>query len=289
MTRGTVSRYERVLGSFVRFAMARGVRTIGRVDARLCLAFAVAPIRGRGTPSASTSRFRLTVVRDACLGWFEAGVIQGDPTIGLRIVQPQRVLCPAPLTPPEVRRLRSSRRVGPRDFRGPAAVELALLGATHLEVAAAVVGDLDGPNATMRIGSGIDVARCGQLDAFSMITFRARMAALQRECRRSKPPWLSQAAPLALARPLATYPAESIAPGVSSTIARALRRAGVDRPGLRPRSLREYAANRCYALSGRVEDVALELGLSSVDVAHSFIDPGWQDRWAGEMVPDVLA
>ena len=94
---------------------------------------------------------------------------------------------------------------------------------------------------------------------------------------------------MALARPLKTYSPETIAPGVSSTIVRALARAGLDRPGLRPRSLREYAANRSYALHGRVEDVATLLGLQSFDVAHSFIDPDWQRDWANEIDPDVLA
>jgi len=88
---------------------------------------------------------------------------------------------------------------------------------------------------------------------------------------------------------LNTYPPETIAPGVSSTIARALVRAGLNRPGLRPRSLREYAANRSYALTGRVEDVAIMLGLQSLDTAYSFIDPAWQRDWAAEVEPDVIA
>lgn len=92
-----------------------------------------------------------------------------------------------------------------------------------------------------------------------------------------------------LGRPLNTYPPETIAPGVSSTIARALVRAGLNRPGLRPRSLREYAANRSYALTGRVEDVAIMLGLQSLDTAYSFIDPAWQRDWAAEVEPDVIA
>jgi hypothetical protein len=38
-----------------------------------------------------------------------------------------------------------------------------------------------------------------------------------------------------------------------------------------------------------VEDVALALGLSSLDVAYSFIDPFWQDQWAAQIDLDVLA
>jgi hypothetical protein len=63
------------------------------------------------------------------------------------------------------------------------------------------------------------------------------------------------------------------------SLSRALHRAGVTRVGVRPRSVREFAANRTYALTGRVEDVAHLLGLSSLDTAAHFVDHAWQDRW----------
>jgi hypothetical protein len=59
--------------------------------------------------------------------------------------------------------------------------------------------------------------------------------------------------------------------------------AGLTRPGLRPASVREYAANRRYALSERVEDVATFLGLESLDVARGFIDPAWQHLYGKEV------
>ena len=289
MTLGTVARYERVLKSFARFAGARGVLNVEGVDGRLCIDFALAPMSGRGAPAPSTSRFRLTVVRDACVGWLAEGAIAVDPTVGLRIAQPRSAHRPVPLTPPEVRRLRFSSRVSPRDVRGPSATELALLGATHLEVATTVVADLDSSIGSVFISCAGTVAREAQLDAFGSTILDARVTALQCACRRSKRPWSPQETALALARPLDTYPPETIAPGVSSTLARAMARAGLDRPELRPRSLREYAANRSYALTGRVEDVATMLGLQSLDTAYSFIDPAWQRDWASEMDPNVLA
>ena len=56
--------------------------------------------------------------------------------------------------------------------------------------------------------------------------------------------------------------------------------AGLARTGLRPASVREYAANRHYALTGRVEAVAEFLGLASLDVARGFIHPAWQEQFA---------
>jgi hypothetical protein len=81
-------------------------------------------------------------------------------------------------------------------------------------------------------------------------------------------------------RPVAEYPAASIAPTVSMNVIRALARAGIRRPGVRPRSLREYAANSTYALTGRVEDVARVLGLPSFDAAMRYVDASWQAEWA---------
>jgi hypothetical protein len=58
---------------------------------------------------------------------------------------------------------------------------------------------------------------------------------------------------------------------------------GIARPGLRPASLREYAANQEYARHGRVEDVATLLGLHSLDAARGLIDEEWQRRYAEEV------
>lgn len=80
-------------------------------------------------------------------------------------------------------------------------------------------------------------------------------------------------------RPVLEYPASSVAPTVSMNLSRALQRAGVTRAGVRPRSVREFAANRTYALTGRVEDVADLLGLASLDTTAGFLDHSWQDRW----------
>jgi hypothetical protein len=82
-------------------------------------------------------------------------------------------------------------------------------------------------------------------------------------------------------RPAFEYPLNSIAACVSVNLSTALARAGVARVGVRPGSVREYAANYAYAVTGRVEDVAELLGLSSLDTAARFVDPAWQDRWGG--------
>jgi len=48
---------------------------------------------------------------------------------------------------------------------------------------------------------------------------------------------------------------------------------------VRPRSVREYAANALYAELGSVEQVAHRLGVDSLDATARLIDRPWQARW----------
>ncbi len=278
MTPNTVARYERVFASFVRFARASGCDSIATVTSQLCLAFVHAPRQGGHKPASSTSRFRLTVIRDGYLALQRAGMARSDPTSGLRVKPSTQARRPEPLTPPETARLRSAGRLFPRDHQRPTTVELALAGASHTEIALTVIADLDLRRDRVRLGS-----RWADLDGFAMVTLTARVAACRRASRRERALWDPGATPLALRKPLAAYPATSVAPSISSSLSRAMDRAGLIRAGLRPASLREYAANLQYALSGRVETVAELLGLTSLDVARGFVNPVWQEQFADEV------
>lgn len=277
MTAGTWARYERVLSSFVRFARANGCGSFDEVDGRVLSAFTQASLASGVMPAASTSRFRLTVVRDAYVGLELAGRMSGDPTAGLRIAGSKQVRKPKPLTPAEAARLRSAGRISPRDVLRPAAIELALAGGTHAEIAGAVIADLDLPALRVRLGT-----RTVRLDAFAQATLAARVAACRRAADRAGRIWDPSNVSVALKRPLAEYPATSIAPSISSSLSRSMAKAGLHRPGLRPASLREYAANCHHAIHG-IEAVAELLGLESLDVARGFIHSGWQQQFAEEV------
>jgi len=125
-----------------------------------------------------------------------------------------------------------------------------------------------------------------ELEPFSWTTLTARVAACRRENRRRQEAWRPAKTALALRRTFSSYPETSIAPGVSSTLSRALSAAGLHRPGLRPASLREYAANRAYARSG-VEGVARLLGVESLDVAFGLIDKHWQKAYGPQVRASV--
>jgi len=144
-------------------------------------------------------------------------------------------------------------------------------------------GLADGPrrNASRPMGHTLDGAAC--------VALQDRMADQKRTWRRRGQPWDPSSVPLAMHKPLSAYPPSSVAPSVSMSLSRALHRAGVTREGVRPRSVREFAANRTYAQTGRVENVAELLGLSSLDAAAHFVDHQWQDRWGGLIRAGVSA
>lgn len=275
MTAGTVARYERVFAAFERFAVAHGCGDLTTVDRQLCARFVYAPQRTGEPPAASSSRFRLTVLRDAYTAL--AGP-DANPTNGLAVAQPPQARRVVPLFPAEAARLRTAGRISPRDHLRPAAVELALLGGSHAEIAGVVIADLDLIGDRVLLGS-----RWASVDAFGVATLSGRAAACRRAARRRGASWEPNRVAVALSRPLATYPATSIAPGISSSLSRALAKAGITRPGVRASSIREFAANRSYAMAGRVEEVAALLGLTSLDAAMGYVDLEWQRTYGDEV------
>jgi len=280
MTAGSAARYSRVFESFTRYAAARGVHLgSAAVLPGICRDFVDSALPGRAAPSMSTQRFRLTVVRDAFGVLRQAGVTLSNPTAELRVewrVGPP-VVCP--LTPAEAQRLRVAGRAGVTDTLRPAVVTVALAGGSHREISEAVVADVEIDRARLRLRGPSGGERWRALDSTGVATLRARIAAQRLVWRRLSRVRDPLVVPLAMHRPVPEYPASSIAPTVSMNLSRALHRAGITRAGVRPRSVREYAANNTYALTGRVEDVAQLLGLASLDTAAGFLDEDWQDRW----------
>lgn len=288
MTAGTAARYLRVFEAFCRYAAASGVAGPGRATARLCERFIAAPVRGGCLPTGSTGGVRLAALRDAFEGLVEAGLAAGNPIRGLRVDREPPVVLACPLTPGEARRLLSAGRLFTTDTLRPACAALALAGATHVEVARAVVADVDPAAGCVCLGRGTGAERTIFLDAVAAAALTARVGSQRRDWRRRKQAWVPQSVPLAMYRPVSAYRAGSVAPTVSMNLSRAMMRAGITRGGVRPRSCREYAANVVYARTGRVEDVARELGMSSLDAAYRLLDWGWQQR-RGQVGSDLNA
>ena len=271
-----------MLQSFARYAAANGVLTCDAVHSSLCTGFVNAAVPRHGAPMAATRRFRLTVVRETFRVLNGVCAVAENPADGLSIETEvgERPRTQVPLTPSEVGRIRASGRMNAQDTLRPAAVTAALLGASHREIFELVVAHVDLDHAQIHLGAARKNSRRLPLDENDMLALQARMAAQEHSWRRRGLDWRPNTVPLASRSEASEYPSASIAPTVSTNLSRALHRAGVARRGVRPRSLREYAANRTYALTERVEEVARVLGLSSLDTAMTFIDPGWQAKWA---------
>lgn len=279
---GSAARYMQVFDAFCRYADANGVRSSQAVTTALCRRFIDAPLRGGHPPCPATSRLRLTVLRSAFEALISAGIVGANPTDGLRVRHETPARVPTPLTPSEAARLAVAIRVNSAAAPWPATCALALMGAAHGEIAAVVVADLD--ETASRVKLGEDAASRTVPAPPSLAEVLARRAGGQRaSCRRRREPWDPATVPLALSRPAVSYPVNSVAPTVSQNLARALRHAGIHRPGVRPKSVREYAANALYAKTQRIEAVAEQLGLASFDTAAGLIDRAWQQRW-GEVV-----
>lgn len=278
----THARYQQVFSAFCRYAEANGVVSPQGVTADLCRRFIDAPLRGGQPPCTATSRLRLTVLRSALEVMVSVSAVTANPTVDLRVRHKAPSRVPTPLTPSEVGRLTVAIRVSSCSAPWPSTCALALLGAAHGEIAAAVVSDLNEGAALLKLGQGAATRAVPIPPNLSEVL--ARRAAGQRESwRRRREPWDPTEVPLALGRSAESYPLNSVAPTVSQNLARALRHAGVHRPEIRPKSLRDYAANAVYARTGRIEAVAEQLGMTSFDTASRLIDRAWQQRW-GEVI-----
>ena len=285
----TVALYRRHLEAFVSFAAAHGVEGFHELTASLCLAWIRSiGVRPGGTTSGrsataatpSTMRLRRVVLAAATEVWNKDGASLIGVVPDIVVARPHRGLA-APLTPSEVTLLRRATVAGSRDLTTPAAVAAALAGAAQSEIARLTLSDVDLDDATLHLfGRGRSGARRIRIGPAGLVTFEARLAEVARAARRTGSPGSALDAPLALRRPLDSYSPHAVAPAVASTLSRAMKRAGITRAGVRPGSLRDYAANRTYAITGRVEDVADVVGLASLDRARALVDPDWQAQWA---------
>lgn len=290
LTARTEALYGRHLDTFARYAAAAGgVRDLDGVTPRLITAWVNAPIsalspgsRARGgQPAASATRrgrqgaLRQAVAVWADLGWVDAGLIPS------RVIHKDPPQLPCPLTPAEARRLRMAGQQSPADTLLPALVAMALAGASGTEIARLKIADFDPASHLLRLGGrGQRVPRTAELDEHGARVLAAHVRALSKVAAKRKFVWDPAVTPLALPTSPRTHRAQVDSTAVGQHMYRALQCAGIKRDGVTPGSMQEYAANRCYALTNRVEDVAALLGLKSLDAAMAYIDPTWQQTWA---------
>ena len=286
----TETLYLRHLGTFLRYTAAHGVEDLEDLTPALVSGWVNAPVsavspgsRARsGQPSAdATRRGRQSVLRQVVGLWADRGWV-GPDLVPTDVISKTAAQSPCPLTPAEAARLRLAGAQSAADTLLPALVAIALTGAANTEIARVVIDDYDPDAAQLQLpGRGSDKPRTVRLDAHATRVLSAHVGALAKRAARLKIDLDPATTPLALPTAPRTRRTKVEHTTVGQQLHRALKVAGIRRAGVTPGSMQDYAANRCYALTNRVEDVADLLGLVSLDSAHRLIDRDWQATWGG--------
>ena len=290
LTERTEALYVRHLDTFLRYAAAAGgVHDVDGVTAKLIAGWVNAPIsavspgsraRGGQPASSATRRSRQGALRQAVTVWADLGWVAAD-LIPARIIHKDPPRLPCPVTPAEAARLRMAGQQSPADTLLPALVAMALAGASSTEIARLKVGDYDPDTHVLHLGGrGQRVPRTAELDEHGARVVGAHVRALTKVAAKRKIVLDPEVTPLALPTAPRTHSTHVDPTAVGQHMYRALQCAGINRDGVTPGSMQEHAANRCYSLTNRVEDVAALLGLKSLDAAMAYMDPTWQQTWA---------
>ena len=163
-----------------------------------------------------------------------------------------------------------------------ASLAIALSGSGITEMAYTEVQDLDLSAGTIRLygRAGKHQGRLNALDAWCASALSKRLEVLHKNNGQLPPDH-----PLVLPAHASTYDPNHLAPQAARPFYTLFERASVSGKDIRPTSITEFAANRAFALTGDIEQVASLIGLSSLDSAKRLIDPGWQEQW-GDSIGD---
>lgn len=274
----------------VAFATAQGAAWVADVDSEMVWAWMGSlSLRDRTAPTHAQQVTRRAIARNVFRTLYRLGVTDANPAAQLTIgARPVRVV--NALTDREVQALKDAADYDALAGRNPdqhragasktaPAVALALLGAQGGEVGAVRCRDLDLLNAAVWVHGGGERYTDRWLpidDPWCFDILAARVA------------FLAEAHPHGWHDVPVAYEATSrgtVVQGVmerrrsavATTLTKAMDRAGIRRPGRnRVASITDHVAARVFAASGRVEDVAIRLGITSLDTAAHIVDHPWR-------------
>ena len=278
MSAQTFSKFTLLLTRFEHYATHCGATTLIDVSPALIEDFVNAHGHDRrgtiGRPAAATSHVRRSVLRMMFRTARELGLATTDPTLDVTL--PPRTRGGArPLTEDEAIAIRCAADFIERPTRHAAAAALALAGGHSGEIGHLTVGDVD----TMRRrvwmhGSSKTDPRWCPLDTWGLRVLAARIAHISAN---SADP---RAMPLAVSTRAGRD--EQIQARVCVALTDLLKAIGLGaRREIKPASVTAYAGAAEFARTGRVEDVALRLGLRSLDRAASVIQYRWSTSTTG--------
>lgn len=288
----SVRTHTKTIDQLRRFAAARGAARFADLDTDLVAAWVNSRLglRSRdpkGPASLATRQFRRSTARLVFRTAYAIGVHDRNPAaeIVLPIRAPRYV--DYSLTDADIERCRTVayRRAG--ETRLPAALALALAGASTSEIAAARVGDVRLGRAVVWLHDGdtYAVPRWARLDEWAAEALRRRIAVLA--ARAEDPAVLAGTRLVYTPRHDGVYKRSQQA-AACNAISAVLRLAGLaDQPGRRPTSITEWVARRVFAETGRVEAVAARLGMISLDAAAHLVGHDWRREPFTVPAPDT--
>jgi integrase/recombinase XerC len=253
---------------FVIFARrAYGVELLDKVASEHVASFVnAATTQGSKRPSVATTRLRRWTVRVLFRTARELGLSVADPTLDVHL--PARTNhAPRPLSDPEVERCRAASLLDLTSTRLAVAWALGEATARTAEIPHLRVGDLDLAAHWVWIhGSAQTEPRHGRITEWGARQLHRRLIELG--------PHVDPNAHLAH---IGTGNRESRVSFSAQALRETLTRAGLaNEDGVRPASLAGWAGVREFAATGRIEAVALALGVRSLDAAARVIDWDWR-------------
>lgn len=289
---GTVNKYAAVLTRFVGFAEALGVLSVADVTEDVVAAFVYAPLpsgRGRSpilkgaAPAAGTAAVRKSAIGTLFRCLREDGLADMAPARGVKGGAQRRSRL-RPATPAQVGQICDHAEAMDGKSVAAGLVALMLSGASVAEAAWVRVSDLDVEQGTVRLPGqrGRYRAREVILGGWETTILTRRLTSLRAEFTAAKNTAALADWPLAFPRPAGTYPYNHVSQTAGELVRDLITRSGlnVQKTGLTPMSLTQYAVNRLYARTGSVEQVAAMYGIKDLNAARGLISDEWQGEWA---------
>ena len=241
-----------------RYAISSGVEAVGNVDAGLVRSFVEARTPAGTEASLATKHLRRSAVRTFFRLLRELGFCGVDPTLDLGL--PARHYgAVRPLSDEEVERGRWASLAGGGGSRHPVIWALAEAGAATAEIAEVAVDDVDGVR--VRLSGGAK--------------YRPRTVPLTSWGATQLARGIRSGGGVRVAFRDGTAP-RSRPTLVAASLQATLRGVGLgEDPTVGVGSVRAWAGRRVLEETGRIEDVALRLGVRSLDAAAELIGHAW--------------
>lgn len=276
ITVGTVGTHTAHLKRLAAFAQARGAAMVCDLSTNLLLEWTNAANAYTGEPVPDTTRYARRAVASAFFHTcFRLGITDQNPaqTLPSRKTRDRYV---HPFTPTQIDRLKEMAGERHKATKGPAAFALVLLGCSSGEVGAIRARDIHLREMLVDAHGGGDRYTRRWLPIDDPWCFDQLAARLRTLAEKHPDNWQDRYIGYD-PHPSKPDDPKRRAAATSMTVGKIIERAGLKVNGVtRVASITEYVARRVFLETGRVEAVAVRLGLSKLDDAARLCGYDWQ-------------